>query len=83
MGGGVFVIMHGGSCRVGPSNEAVTGRGDEKMDGVGYVKDGGVAASAVDALCVATLLLSLQQLLLLFVIVRRMVKMAPGIWYLV
>ena len=33
-GGGVFVKMHGGSRRVGPSNEAVTGRGDEKMDGV-------------------------------------------------
>ena len=33
-GGGVFVIMHGGSRRVGPSNEAVTGTGDEKMDRV-------------------------------------------------
>ena len=31
MGGGVLVIMHGGSRRVGPSNEAATGRGDEKM----------------------------------------------------
>ena len=33
-------------------------------------------------LCAATLLLLLQQLLL-FVIACRMVKMVPGIWYLV
>ena len=33
-GGSVFVIMHGGSRGVGPANEAVTGRGDGKMDGV-------------------------------------------------
>ena len=33
-GGGVFVIMHGGSRRVGPSSEAVTVRRDEKMYGV-------------------------------------------------
>ena len=32
--GGVFVIMHGGSRRIGPSNEAVTRTGGEKMDEV-------------------------------------------------
>ena len=32
-GVGVFVIVHGGSRRVGSLNEAVTGRGDGKMDG--------------------------------------------------
>ena len=57
-GGDVFTIMHGGSRRVGASNEAVTGRGDGKMDGVHGGKDGACAAAA--ALCVATLLLSLQ-----------------------
>ena len=79
-GRGVFVAMHGGSRRIGPSNEAVTGRGDEKMDGVDSGKDGGGADTAVAALGVATLLLSLLQLLL-FAIVCRMVKMVPGIWY--
>ena len=73
--------MHGGSRRVGPSNEAVTGRGDGKMDGVDEGKDGGGAAAAAAPLCAATLLLSLQQLML-FVVVGRMVKMVPGIWYL-
>ena len=53
--------MNGGSCRVGPSNEALTGRGDGKMDGVDEGKDGGCAAAAAAALCVATLL-SLQRL---------------------
>ena len=43
------------SCRVGPSNEAVTGRGDGKMDGVDEENDGGSAAAAAAALCVATL----------------------------
>ena len=74
--------MHGGSRRVGPSNEAVTGRGDGKMDGVDEGKDGGGAAAAAAPLCAATLLLSLQQLLL-FVIVCRMLKLVPGSWYLV
>ena len=73
--------MHGGSRRVRPSNEAVTGRGGGKMDGVDEGKDGGGAAAAAVPLCAATLLLSLQQLLL-FVIVSRMVKMVPGIWHL-
>ena len=37
--GGGLVIMRGGSRRVGPSNEAVTGRGDGKMDGwTGWTK---------------------------------------------
>ena len=31
--GGVFVIAHGGSRRVDPSNDAVTGRGVKRMDG--------------------------------------------------
>ena len=75
--------MHGGSRRVGPSNEAVTGRGDgKKMDGVDEGKDGGGPAAAAARLCAATLLLSLQQLML-FVIVCRMVKMEPDIWYFV
>ena len=74
--------MHGGSRRVGLSNEAVTGRGDGKMDGVDEGKDGGGAAAAAAPLCAATLMLSLQQLLL-FVIVCRMEKTVPGIWYLV
>ena len=74
--------MHGGSRIVGPSNEAVTGGGDGKMDGVDEGKDGEGAAAAAAPLCAATLLLSLQQLLL-FVIVCRMVKMVPGIWNLV
>ena len=38
-GGGVFDVVHGGSRRVGPSNEAVTGRGDGKMDGVDEGKE--------------------------------------------
>ena len=33
-GGGVLVIMHGASRGVGPLHEAVTRRGDEKVDGV-------------------------------------------------
>ena len=74
--------MHGGSRRVGPSNEAVTGRGDGKMGGLDEGKDGRGAAAAGAPLCAATLLLSLQ-LLLLLVIVYRMVKMVTGIWYLV
>ena len=70
--------MNGGSCRVGPSNEALTGRGDGKMDGVDEGKDGGGAAAAAAPLCAASLPSSLQRLL--FVIVCRMVKMVPGIW---
>ena len=46
--------MNGGSCRVGPSNEALTGRGDGKMDGVDEGKDGGCAAAAAAALCCYT-----------------------------
>ena len=60
----------------------MTGRGDGKMGGVDEGKDGGSAAAAAAPLCAATLLLSLQQMLL-FVIVCRMVKMVPGIRYLV
>ena len=53
--------MHGGGRRVGPSNEAVTGSADGKMDGVDEGKDGGGAAAAPAPLCAATLLLSQQQ----------------------
>ena len=60
-GRGVFVAMHGGSRRIGPSNEAVTGSADGKMDGVDEGKDGGGAAAAPAPLCAATLLLSQQQ----------------------
>ena len=52
--GDVFVIAYGSSRRVGPSNEAVTGKGDGKMDGVDEEKEGGSVAAAA-ALCVATL----------------------------
>ena len=55
MGGSVFVIVHGGSRTVGPSNEAVSGRGGGKMDGMDEGKEGGSAAAAAAALCVATL----------------------------
>ena len=60
----------------------MTGGGDGKMDGVDEGKNGGGAAAAAAPLCAATLLLSLQQLLL-FVIVCRMVKRVPVVWYLV
>ena len=63
--------------RVGPSNEAVTGRGDGTMDGVDEGKGGGGAAAAAAPMCAATLVFPLQQLLL-SVIVCRMVKMVPG-----
>ena len=72
--------MHGGSRRVDPWNEVMTGRRDGKMDRVDEGKKGGSADAAAAALCVATQLLSLRQLLL-FVIVCRMAKMVPGIWY--
>ena len=52
-GGGVFVIVHGGTRRVGTSNEAVTGRRDGKIDGVDEGKERGSAAAAAAALCVA------------------------------
>ena len=68
--------------RVGPSNEAVTGRGDGTMDGVDEGKGGGGAAAAAAPMCAATLVFPLQQLLL-SVIVCRMVKMEPDIWYFV
>ena len=51
-GGGVFDVVHGGSRRVGPSNEAVTGRGDEKMDRVDEGKEAGNAAAAAAALLI-------------------------------
>ena len=78
-GRGVLVIIY--ACivvvRVGPSNEAVTGRGDGTMDGVDEGKGGGGAAAAAAPMCAATLVFPLQQLLL-SVIVCRMVKMVPG-----
>ena len=54
--GGVYwflCLMHGGSCRVDPWNEVMTGRRDGKMDGVDEEKEGGSAAAAAAALCVA------------------------------
>ena len=50
-----FFFMHGGSRKVDPSNEVMTGRRDGKMDGVNEGKEGGSAAAAAAALCVATL----------------------------
>ena len=50
MGRGVFVFMHGGSRRVNPSNEVMTGRRYGKMDGVDEGKEGGRAAAAAAAL---------------------------------
>ena len=47
--------MHGGILRVDPSNEVLTGRRDGKMDEVDEGKEGGSAAVAATALCVATL----------------------------
>ena len=43
--------MHGGSRRVDPWNEVMTGRRDGKMDGVDEEKEGGSAAAAAAALC--------------------------------
>ena len=54
-GGVFFFFMHGGSRKVDPSNEVMTGRRDGKMDGVNEGKEGGSAAAAAAALCVATL----------------------------
>ena len=50
MGRGVFVFMHGGSRRVNPSNEVMTGRRYGKMDGVDEGKEGGRAAAAAATL---------------------------------
>ena len=47
--------MHGGSRRVDPWNEVMTGRRDGKMDRVDEGKKGGSADAAAAALCVATL----------------------------
>ena len=56
-GGGVFVIGHGDSRTVGPSNEVRlgTGRGDGKMDRVDEGKKGGSAVAAAAALTVLLL----------------------------
>ena len=47
--------IHGGSCRVDPWNEVMTGRREGKMDGVDDGKEGGTAVAAAAALCIATL----------------------------
>ena len=47
--------MHGGSRRVDPSNEVMTGRRDGKMEVMDEGKEGGSTAAAAAALCVATL----------------------------
>ena len=55
MEGCVFVFMHGGSRRVDPSNEVMTGGRYGKMDGVDEAKEGGSAAATAAGLSVVAL----------------------------
>ena len=69
--------MHGGGRRVGPSNEAVTGRGDGKMNGVDKGKDGGGAATA--AVCCYTAVVAAATA----AVRHRVPDGKNGTWYLV